>query len=359
MDQKISAYQFFILVFMNTLGTAILFIPTHATTYGKENGWITVVFATIFGLLVIAVYNAIFSKEETRSLFVIIDDNFGKWLGSISILFALLFAYFTTFANLWSIGQFVGLHILMGTPPEAIVLLVILTCLVGVRYGIEVIGRASEIFLPFTLISLILLVGLVWPEAQLDNIQPILQTNVAGAFVGIIPVIGITFLELFCLLGVIHRVNNIPQAKKAFFIGGLVAGFCMIIVTFACIAVIGVDGTIRHIYSIYFLGQNISIAEFFERVEGLVAFIWFITIFFKICTNFYFIAIAIKHLGGLKDFRTVTIPIAYFLFVSAVTSLPNIFYDFELMNSTYLVYAILTGFLLPILLLIVKIARKK
>ncbi|WP_017470712.1 GerAB/ArcD/ProY family transporter [Amphibacillus jilinensis] len=358
MEQKISSIQFTVLVFMNTLGTAIIFIPTIATMYGRENGWLTLIFATLLGILFILWLTTLVGQEKESNFFEIMDKRVGKFISYCLILLMVSFSFFTTFANIWSIAQFVAIQILMGTPPQALALISTLTCLIAVRYGVEVMVRTAEIFFPFTMISLTLLAVLVWPEAQLVHIQPVMQLNQAGTFVGVIPVLALTYLELMVLLVVMPHVNDLRQAKKAFLIGGGLAGFCMIIVTFAAIAVLGVEGAARHTYSIYVLGQNIQIAEFFERIEVLVAFIWFITIFFKASTNFYFLSIALQHVLKLKNYHSITIPLSMIIFATAITNLPNIFYDFEMMNSTYLILSYITGLTVATILSLARLIGK-
>ncbi|MBM7540072.1 endospore germination permease [Amphibacillus cookii] len=358
MEQKISSIQFTVLVFMNTLGTAIIFIPTIATRYGRENGWITVIFATLLGMVFILWLTTLIGQEDDTNFFKIMDNRVGKLISYCLILLMVSFIFFTTFANIWSIAQFVSLQILMGTPPQVLALISTFTGLIAVRYGLEVIVRSAEIFFPFTMLSLTLLALLVWPEAQLIRVQPVMQLNQAATFVGVLPVIALTYMELIVMLVVLPHVNDLRQAKKAFLIGGGLAGFCIIIVTFAAIAVLGVDGTVRHAYSIYVLGQNIQIAEFFERIEVLVAFIWFITIFFKVSTCFYFLSIALQHMLKVKNYHSLTVPLGMILLATAMTNLPNIFYDFEMMNSTYLILSYITGLTVATVLSLAMLIRK-
>ncbi|SEO47916.1 Spore germination protein [Amphibacillus marinus] len=354
MTEKISSKQFLVLVFMNLLGTSIVFIPSIATSYGQENGWITVLISTIIGMVLILLFNATVSNDDTLDFFSAIDQSVGKIIGNVIIGALIIFAYYTGIANIWALSEFVGLQILMGTPPAAIALISTMTSLIAVRYGIEVIARSIEIFFPFTILSLVLLALLVWPEARLENIEPIMQLNKMSTVIGAIPLVGMTFLEVITLVIILSSVNNRKDGKRAFLYGGLLAGFCMMIVTFASIAVLGVQGTVRHTYPIYVLGQNIRIAQFFERIEVLVAFIWFFTIFFKIATTNFIIVKAVQHLFKLKRHQSISIPVSFLLWTGSVTSFPNVFYDFEAINSTYLVLGFIVGFLIPLFIVVSK-----
>lgn len=358
MKEVISAKQFAILVFMNTLGTAVVFIPTIATRYGGENGWVTLILSSIAGLATIFIYIKILDNNNQLNFFQIIEDLVGQLIAKVIFVLMFLFTYISAIGNVWALSQFISLQILMETPAEIIALITLLSSLIAVRYGIESISRACEIFFPFTIVSLVLLTLFVLPEARMENIQPIMQFQQAGTFVGVIPVLAITFLELFYMLVICTSVNNRKAAKKAFFIGGLLAGFSMTIVTLACIAVLGVGGTLRHTYPIYVLGQNIRFANFFERIEVLVAFIWFSTIFFKVCTSIYFLNRTGQHLFNFKSYKVITIPLTIFAFASAITNFLSVLSDLKLINSTYVVFALFIGLIIPFILAVVRVFKK-
>lgn len=146
MTEKLDGKQYAVLVIMNTLGASIIFIPSIATIYGKENGWITLVLSIIVGSVIILLYNQVIKVLDGKAFFPAIESLLGKWFGTIMILLFTGFVFVNSSANLWSISDFVSLQILMGTPFEAISFMIIITTLIAIKYGIEVIGRTAELF---------------------------------------------------------------------------------------------------------------------------------------------------------------------------------------------------------------------
>lgn len=357
MNETISLKQFAILVFMNTLGTAIIFIPSFAANFAKENAWLTVLFSTIVGLIIIWMYASLFRNYKEKNFFKLIDLGFGKWFRIPACLFFLSFVYLNSIANLWAIGEFISVQVLMGTPSKIIMLIILTTATIAVRYGLEVITRTMEVFFPFTILSILALCFLVAPKANIENALPIFQTNQLGTVIGIIPIIAVTYMELVILFGILEHVNDEKKIMKSFLIGGGLSGLVVIVITFLCIIVLGVDATIRHTYPIYVLGQKISIADFIQRIEGIVAFIWFFTIFFKIAIDYYVLAKGLQHLLHTKGYQSLTIPLAYLLFYGASNGFKNSYFVFEFVNGIYLVFVIFVGIFFPIslkLLLILK-----
>lgn len=358
LTEKLDGKQYAVLVIMNTLGASIIFIPSIATTYGKENGWITLLLSTIIGSIIILLYNQLIKALNGKAFFPAIESLFGKWFGTIMILLFTGFVFVNSSAILWSISDFVSLQILMGTPFEVISFMIIFTTLIAIKYGIEVIGRTAELFFPFTIISAIMLTLFVMKNAEITNIQPIFQLNRTATIVGIIPILSITFLELVILIGISSFVNQQKSARKALLVGGVTSGLILFIITFACITVLGVEGTIHYTYPIYALGQRISIFNFFERVEILVAFIWFFTIFIKLCVSFYVLVNGVSHMLKLSHYKTYSVPLAFLLFLGSMLLVPNTLEAHTFINGSYTVLSVTIGLIFPIIFLLVHYIKK-
>lgn len=127
-----------------------------------------------------------------------------------------------------------------------------------------------------------MLIVLVSPEADFTKIKPILEDRASAAFATVIPTLGIPYFELIVFLAIIPYVNAFKKAKKGFYIGTIVASFMILLITLMCLAVLGAEFTGRQVYPTYILGKKISIANFLERIEILVAIAWFFTIFLKL-----------------------------------------------------------------------------
>lgn len=358
-EVKISVNQLTVLTVMSILGTAIVFLPSTATAYGGVNGWMTILLATGFGSLLAVLYTFVFQLDTSKDVFQLMDDVLGKWLGKLAALLFISYVFISTSGNIWGMGLFLTTQILVETPMEAIGVLVIIVAMFGVRMGIEVISRSAEIFFPYTLIALVLLVALVSPEAEVTNIQPVLQTDIGGTIMGVLPVTAITFLELVVLLALFHQVDKPKQVRKGLLTGVLIAGSLLTIITLICIFVLGAEITTRHTYPTYVVGKKISIANFLERIEVIVAIAWFFTIFFKITISFYIVNKGLSQVFNLKNANTLTLPLAYILFVSAMVHYPNNIVNTRVDNSTWILFSLTTGLLLPAAVLLTGIIKNR
>ncbi|MFB1051135.1 endospore germination permease [Paraliobacillus sp. JSM ZJ581] len=356
MIEKISLKQFAILSFMNIIGTSIIFIPTVAANFGKQDAWIIVLIATVIGFFVISLYSVLSLKSNGKSFFELLNRTCGKWFGSIIIIIFISYIFLNIIANLWTISQFIAAQILVGTPSGVIIFIILFTTVIAVRSGLEVITRTMEVFFPFIVLSLVLLCVFVLPEIKAENIFPVFQTDKSKLFIGGISILSFTFLELVILLGVMDQVNHTEKIKKYFLIGTLSGSLIIMIVTLLCIMVLGVDATSDYTYPIYVLGQKINIATIIQRIEGIAAFIWFFTNFFKICTSYYVLLRGMQHVLKMKDYKVWTIPVAYLIFSGAYNGYRNAYFDFD--HTTYVPITIIAGVILPILILLATIIKK-
>lgn len=357
---RISARQFMLLVFMYSLGTSIIVNPSLTAYYASMDAWITCIISSIIGVGIVFLLIRVSSMDEKKNLFELMEFALGKFIGKVVILLFLFFMLFLTATNLRQIGDFMTTQIMVDTPIQFIMLLFALTSLYGIKLGLEVIGRSCEIFFPYAIVSLILLLVLVSPEADFTKIKPILEDRASAAFATVIPTLGIPYFELIVFLAIIPYVNAFKKAKKGFYIGTIVASFMILLITLMCLAVLGAEFTGRQVYPTYILGKKISIANFLERIEILVAIAWFFTIFFKITVNFYVLSLGFSHFFKLKNVSTLSTPLSFILIILGLISYPNIIYYQEMIAYYWVFFAATMGLCLPLVILIVgKIRQKK
>lgn len=133
-------------------------------------------------------------------------------------------------------------------------------------------------------------------------------------------------------------------------LGGLLGGIAVAVVLSLSILVLGAGDTARHLYPSYALAQEINIGEFLDRVEAVMAILWFFSIYFKLTIYFYGMTLGLAQLAGLKETRILMLPMGMLLLIGAITVSPNtIFFNqlatyWSLYDMTYVL-----GFLLLLL----------
>ncbi|MFC9600063.1 endospore germination permease [Peribacillus butanolivorans] len=357
---KIGSRQLTILVILYTIGDSILVIPSIVASEAKQNGWVSGIFSVaIAPLLVVFLYDALRKCYPDLTLVEYSQKILGKWLGiAISLLFISYF-FITTATYLREIGDFMTSQIMPDTPIQVIMFLFMSIVLMSARLGLEPLARSAEILFPFVIILLSSLMILLLPEIKFQNLQPVWEGGLKPVIRGSVPFIVIPFIESVAVLMILPFVSQKDRIRKSLFVGQLLAGSVLIIITMLAILVLGVDLTAKEIYPSYKLAQKINIANFLTRLEAILAIIWFITIFFRFSLFFYVTVLGLAQTLKLQDYRPLVFPFGMILLVFTLIMAPNTVYYSNFILDIWPFYAMTFGFLLPLLLLTIAKVHKK
>lgn len=154
-------------------------------------------------------------------------------------------------------------------------------------------------------------------------------------------------------------VDRLKEARKAFLSGAFIGGVVLIIIIALAILVLGAETTARQMYPSYALAKKINVGNFLQRIEIVMAGMWFITIFFRVSCYFYASVIGLAQTLNLKDYRFLVLPLGILMIILSLIVHPNIVHSEEYNKHEWITYAATYGLLLPMLLLGVNAFRRK
>ncbi|WP_440961156.1 GerAB/ArcD/ProY family transporter [Paenibacillus nitricinens] len=355
---KISARQLTILVMLLTIGDSILIIPSSTTHYAKQNAWISTLIGLAVGLLANYMYSKFAKLYPKLTLIEAIQKALGKWIGTILSFMTLMFFLIVVVGSIREISDFVISEMLPGTPIPAILLLFIFIVIMATRLGIEVIGRAGEIFTPMVIILFLILTVAIIPQMEIVRMLPILEDGIKPVLRGSISITAYTFLEPVVFLMILPYVNQQQKITRSFLHGTVLGGIVIFITIIVSILVLGPDLTTRDVYPSYNIARRISVGGFFERAEALIALQWMLTFFIKVTFFFYAFILGISQLLKLKEYRVLTLPTGLILVALAPIIAPNFTYYNAVFDNYWVYYVITFGLFLPMVLLSVGMFRR-
>ncbi|MBW5470477.1 endospore germination permease [Brevibacillus formosus] len=354
----ISARQFMILVTLFAIGDAILYVPSLTATAAKQDAWISALIGWGEGFLLTYLYISLSMRYPNKSIFQYSEDILGKWMGKVVAILFITYFFIDASLMLMEIGDFVTTQIMQETPIEIILVLFTVIIVIGVRSGAEVFSRVSELLFPYFLLLFFVLIVFISPQIKIENVKPVLAHGMAPVFGGNFRYMGY-LLETVILIVMFPLVKRPARAAKAYFLGSLFSNLFLTMITAVAILVLGADITVLLAYPSYTLAQKISIGNFFERIEVLMAVIWFITLFIKITVCFYATSRGIAYTLGLRDYRQLTLPLGMIMIVVALATMPNRPYFDTFVSEIWMPYSLTYGLFLPVLLLSVGALRRK
>jgi spore germination protein KB len=321
--ERIGVRQVSVLVLMFTIGTSIIIVPTLATVYAKQDGWISIILAVVIGSILVWLYASIGQYFAGKTFIQAIQTTLGKWVGSIVSLAFVVFMLILSTLVLTNIGYFVSSRILAGTPIDAIEFIFIGFVILGVRLGLETLARTAEILLPILIFLVLIFVLALLPQIEVNILKLILENGLLPVWRSSVYLIIFTFGELIIFLMLIPYVSSISRIKKGFLSGALIGGIILIVITLLAILILGGEGTSRYEFSAFTLAKKIDLGGFIQRIEVVMGGIWIISIFMKLSLCVYALTLSLRQLFQLRDQKCLTLPIGMLLIPIADWLTPN------------------------------------
>ncbi|MFD1736485.1 endospore germination permease [Bacillus salitolerans] len=357
--ENISPRQFAILVALFTIGSAILFLPATLTGIAEQDGWISALLATTIGIGFVLFFAKVGTTLKNMTFIEACQYALGKKIGGILAAFYLTFPFLLCTFLLWDIGDFMVTQIIVETPIQAVFILFILTIVYTVRSGIESVARTAEIFVPWVYGLFFIIIIFVIPSIQITNLLPILENGIRPVLLGSYHMMSFPILELSLFLMVTKNIYDPSKIKSAFLNGFFRGTFVLFIVTMACIYVLGPDFTARNAFPVYILGKKVAIGEFLQRIEIVIAIMWFLSILFKLAIAFYSLVLGTSQILGLKDYRPLTLPYAVLLVISTIIMIPNSIFLTEFDQKAQGPYIFFICVIIPLIVFIALMRKER
>lgn len=357
---KINSNQFLVLVIFFTIGTSILIVPSALAAEAKQDAWIAAIIGTGIGLLVIWLFTTIALWFPQLTYIQINEKLFGKWVGkAVSLLFVFMSFLYTSIL-LFHSGTFLNTNMMPNTPMVALNILMAGIVVMGVRLGLETIARSAEILIVVFFVLFLGLAVSISPEIKFENIQPVFEVGTKTILQSSLFLVVTSSVNAVVLLMIFPAlINKTKQAKKSFLIGNLIGGFVIIIITFLSVSVLGAEDTARQMYPSYELTKRINIGDFVQRIDALMASLWFISLYYKAALYFYASVLGMAQILNLKDYRPLTIPLGMIAVVLSLVIYPNVVYQQNVEKTTELFFSLTIGLFFPLLLVVIYAIRKK
>ncbi|WP_427127144.1 GerAB/ArcD/ProY family transporter [Priestia megaterium] len=109
----------------------------------------------------------------------------------------------------------------------------------------------------------------------------------------------------------------------------------------------------------YELGRRIDVGNFLQGIEVVIAILWFITLFFKLCIYFYATLLGFANVFHIKDYKLFSFPVALIMITLSLIVYPSVSYQKDWDTKTWIPYSLLVGILYPLFLLIAGFIQNK
>ncbi|MBD3922532.1 endospore germination permease [Paenibacillus sp. PR3] len=356
---KINGRQLMVLVFLFSVGTTVLVIPSGLAGIAKQDAWIAGLVGILLGILIVGLYVLLWRMHPEKTFVGICEAVLGKWAGTVVSLIYCLYLFMLTAAVLFYVSNFFQIHFLPRTPVVFTCALFAIIVVMGVRMGLESIARTSELMLPWFLILFFVLVTTLTPQINADNMLPVYEAGTKSVIWAGIIFAGTAYMPMVFLFALLPKVQDrqMKLARLGVFLAAAAGGLCVVLVTLLCVLILGPDYTMRSIFPSYALVKKISIGNFIQRIEAILAALWFITTYMKTTFYFYSWVTSLSEILRLNNYRTLTLPCAIIMIVFSQIVYPNVIYMQHWDETVFPPYIITIGVVIPVVLWIIGLMR--
>ncbi|GMK45324.1 GerAB/ArcD/ProY family transporter [Paenibacillus glycanilyticus] len=357
--EKISNRQLMVLVFLYTVGSTILIIPSGLAEIAKQDAWIGALAGVVIGGGTVVLYILLWRLFPGKTFVGICEAVFGKWIGALISVMFMFYSFIGSTTVMFYSGNFFKINFLPHTPFPLINILIATVVVVGVRMGLETIARTSELMLPWVLILLAVLVFTLLQEINLEYMLPVFEVGWKSVFWAGFSFAGTAFMPIVFLFAVFPSVLNADKARTGMYFAAILGGGCVVVITLLCILILGPNITSRSMFPSYALVKKISIGNFFQRVEVIMAGLWFVTTYIKTTFYFYGWVSSLAEILKLNNYRSLTLPCGILMIVFSFVVYPDVVYMQYWDSTIFPPYILTMGILVPLILWMVGVSKQK
>ncbi|MCD9022872.1 GerAB/ArcD/ProY family transporter [Cohnella silvisoli] len=355
---KINSRQAGFLMFSFLMGSAILMIPSTVTSLAKQDGWLSVLIATVFGLGIVLIYTTLGLRFPKQSIIQYSEMILGKWIGKIVGLLYIWFPFHLGTLVIRNSSDYVASTALPDTPMIVISGLFLAVIAYGIRGGIETLGRVNEIILPFREPIVLLIVVLLLKDMKLGKLAPLLGDGVLPVLKGSFPVTSFPLGETVLFTMLLPNISNIRKLKKAYMFAIVLGGIFLTLSVISTLLVLGPSITSRLNFPVQSIIKVIDIADFVTNVDSFGMLLWISSNFVKIAVCYYCTAVGIAQWFRLSDYRQMVTPVGILMLIFSMTVYENNIEQSTFAATIWPFYAMPFEVLIPLFMLLVSIIRK-
>ncbi|WP_052476496.1 GerAB/ArcD/ProY family transporter [Cohnella kolymensis] len=300
----LSGRQLAWLVAVFIVAPAVINMPQHLARLAYMDAWVTQMLPVIYGFAVCYVYYRLAKVFPGKNFFEICFQIAGKYGGALINIVFLVHIWFILAKNTNLFIGFIKTNLLLRTPYEVSLFLLILVLIYYGKTSVEVATRVNDMFFALIAFLIITIPLLLSNDISIFQMLPI--------FVEPLPDLGIanaltasSYGDITVFAAFLPVIANSKMLYTSFRHGLSIAALLITWILVTEICVLGPSITSREIYPTYALIQQIHITDFLDRMEIFIFSIYFPS--FIVCIVIAFLAI----LTGLGSFDRSNRPQAY------------------------------------------------
>lgn len=303
-------------ILVNTLISGqLLILPRQLATTAKTSSWIPLILGSLLSLAILFVYTFIGRRFQHSTLPQYAIKTLGSFFGGgLALLFAASWLVMTALSS----RIFSAVIVTSVLPRVSMKIAILVMLLLGTHlatHDIKTVARVHELFLPFILATVLLLLIPTLPRVSIWRLLPVVQfQNVR--LVGYSTLVAVTSFSGFEIVSLFMPFySNLEKAGRSHSIGLIIVATTYLLILLASIGVFGVPELIRTQWPTLQLIRIIGFRGLFERLEAPFLAVYVIAIFTTVGSLLFGVVSILSDLFNIKSRLTwpyfLVIPVYY------------------------------------------------
>lgn len=355
--QQISTLQLGMLMFPTIMITAVLLVPSITTEIADRDMWISTIIGSVSGIVAVFLAWKLHQQFKGKTIIQYSSEIVGSIPGKIIGVVYIIYYLHNNSLVLIQYAHFMVGYFLNDTPIIAIIVLLVITCALSVRSGVEVMGRSSQFFTPLIFIFIIIIFLLLSKDLDYKHMLPVMGNGLLPVLKGASTPIA-WFSHFFAISFFLPYLSSKSNGLKSGLFIVLAVITALTMTNLFSLLLFG-ESTSTYTYPVWSATRYISVGGFLEHVEALIMVVWLAGVFIKVSVFYYITVIGTAQWFELKDYRPIVFPIGFILVVVSMWSFPTLQELRTFTMTTLSYYLPSVEIVLPTILLLIMLIKNR
>ncbi|MFJ8259210.1 endospore germination permease [Peribacillus asahii] len=355
--RDITTLQATTILISTIIGVGVLPLPLFAVRAGETGAPLV----TLCGIGIASVGLFIMTKlgirHPNKTIITYSEDIIGKWLGKFCSICVIVFFAILTGLAAREFGTVVTTAVLLETPLEVTVIVMLLLAAISARNNINVFAYIHNFYVPIILAPVLIVIAVSLKNANVLYLRPFIGGSFEDAFLGALTIAAL-FQGSFVITLIIPVMKQPKKAMKASMWAMFISGGLYLLIVVATVAVFGTEEIKQLFWPTLELARTTSLpGNILQRLDVIFLSVWVTAVFTTIFASYYLTIYSIKQFVRLQDHKMLSYFILPFVYVLAM--LPeDIFQMYKIIEYIGRIGLSLTV-LYPMFLLILDVLKSK
>ncbi|WP_077213525.1 GerAB/ArcD/ProY family transporter [Bacillus dakarensis] len=316
--REVTTFQAATILISTMIGVGVLPLPLFAVRSGDTGAPFITVLGIGIGAIALIIITKLGLRHPNKTIISYSEDIIGKWLGKIFSLLVILFFLVLTALAAREFGAVVITAVLLETPLEVTVLVMLLLAAISARNTMNTFVYIHSFYIPIILAPVLIIVALSLKNANFLYLRPFIASDLKDSFNGALTVAAL-LQGSFLMTLIIPTMKNPKSAVKASLWAIFISGGLYVLIVAATVSIFGTEEIKKLYWPTLELARTTSLpGNILQRLDVVFISVWVIAVFTTIFASYFLTIQSLKEYFNLQDHKMLAYFLLPFIFTLAM-----------------------------------------